>query len=256
MHTYPEGDDPSHFLSYDIADNTWTEHPNPMKYGWLSATDDTPVIFADRGAEQSQWFDQASDEWVPLPDNPYWTSDAGYPAWTGEAFIVSTSVPSHLGQEPPFAKLASLDASLQHWTDLGVSDVVGPGQHAVGDLVVWPDPGYMNGGGEGDGDWGGSYPAGGIYDPETREWTRIPPRPPGDGGVCCAAVTDDLISIYGALLNPVTLEWTEVPTPEGGERNAAAIASGADQILVWGGVVYNDPDQELLDTGFIIDTEP
>jgi hypothetical protein len=257
VHPYPAWEGPpATFLSYDIATDSWTQHPNPMTYGWLTATDDTVVVLSDHGEARSVSFDAVADRWNALPPNPYWEHDAGYPAWTGRQLIVAGSTPSHLGSEPPLVRLVALDASLGHWTDLGVTGIVGVGQQAVGDRVVWPSPGTANGGGDGTGDWGEIYPEGGIYDPANGGWSGIPPPPPGDGGICCSAATDRLISVHGSLLDPVTLEWTEVPPPDGGVRHYAAMVGAGDRLFVWGGVSFDDPDQTMLDTGLLLDTAP
>lgn len=253
VHTYPEWKGPgARFLSYDPGTDEWTVHPNPMKHGWLAATEDVPVIFADGRRVQSAWFDAASNRWHPLPDNPFWSNDAGYPAWTGQEFVVSSHTPSKMGSEPPLVRLVSLNAALKRWTDLGTSGIVGVGQVAVGDRVVWPSPETANGGGEGTGDWGAIYPEGGIFDPATATWTDLPPLPTHDGGYCCGEGTENLVSVYGTLLDPVTLEWAEVPPPQGGPRWYATEAAGGDQALMWGGVSRDDPDEQLLDTGFLL----
>jgi hypothetical protein len=255
VHTYPEWKGPgARFLSYDPAIDEWTVLPNPSKYGWLSATDEVPVIFADRGRDQSAFFDAEAARWRPLPDNPFWQKDAGYPAWTGSEFIVSSHTPSKMGSEPPLVKLVSLDADLRKWTDLGTTEIVGTAQVAVGDRVVWPSPEMANGGGDGTGDWGAIYPEGGIYDPATATWADIPPLPTRRGAYCCGSGTERLVSVYGTLLDPVTLEWTEVPPPEGGPRMYATRAAADNHALMWGGAAQDDPDQSLLDSGFLLRT--
>jgi hypothetical protein len=237
------------FLSYDITDDRWTRLPVPdLRNAWLIAAGDSVVAVGESGPKNLV-FDPVAVRWRPLPKSPLpHGGETG--VWTGHKLLVAehADVPN---DQPPVVRLASLNQGLNRWTLLPDSKIVGQGPVAVAGRVIWPSPETLDGG-EVD-NWGHSYDEGGIYDPSTGAWSKLPARP-DNGGLDCCANTDQLVNIYGNLLDPITLEWITVPKPPGGSRNSPGVAGGKDVALVWGGAPYGHEDEGSLATGFILHT--
>jgi hypothetical protein len=127
--------------------------------------------------------------------------------------------------------------------------VIGWGPVAVGSRVVWPGTGSADGGAVGN--WGRSYPEGGILDPSSGTWQALP-RPPWPPALdCCTTVVGDRVLVGGQLLDPATGHWTRVPQLPGVTRRAATVVGGPRTLLVWGGATTGTRPGNLA-TGYLL----
>jgi hypothetical protein len=196
-------------------------------------------------------FDPEVNAWKELPADPLGPSfDREAVAVDGELLLTAKDlVPDPGAERPAVVRLARLDAGLSRWTTLPDSELIGNAPVTVGTRVVWPGTGSADGGQVGN--WGRSYPEGGIFAASTASWQPLPRAPWKPVLGCCAAVVGNRLLVGGQLLDPATGRWTRVPPLPGGEPVAAAVIGGPDTLLVWGGATAGNSPVNLA-TGYLL----
>ncbi len=228
-------------VSYDPAANAWATLPGNAGDGELVAAGGVLVSigYSDEQDEaECEIYDPASGQWSSLPVDPLGPSFDRRAVWAdGKLLLAAKELVSNPGSEKPaVARLAEYDFSTRTWRRLPDSEVIGGGATTVGDLVVWPEPGSADGGEVGN--WGRSYPMGGIYHPATGLWTRLPELPAGEGVIQAwsnTSVAGNLLLASGHLLDPAAGTWTELSPPPAGNLLGQSVGAGPDGVLVFGG---------------------
>lgn len=231
-------DSPVTFLSYDPDGDTWaTLPPPPTVFPQLVAAGSKVVAISGsdgQGRSDDAVFDPGTRAWTTLPADPLGPSSVRSAAWLGDRLLLAGGDLAANG--PSVTRLATLDAPLATWSRLPDSDIIGGYPVWVAQRVVFPMTGSEDGGEVGN--WGRSYDNGGILDPATGNWTRLPsPLAGGSGLEGTIGSVGDRTLVGGQLLDPRSRAWTRVPAAPWGSayRSGQTIITGSDSIFVWGG---------------------
>jgi hypothetical protein len=230
-------------LSYDASADAWTTHRAPT-----SLPEDGQVV-ADRGRiivvrgerrsgdDPDQVYDPKSDTWSHLPADPL------DPAWgrivtATSAGLVLTGydlVAQPGSEKPSFVRAALLAPESDGWKLIADSDQLGGGLWTwTGTRMVDPTLGGADGG-EVNG-YGRTIPTGGILDPVTGAWGRLP-HPPQylTGGWGVAALAGPLAAGEGWIYDDRDETWTKVPRPAGGPSRAGSAVWAGERLIALGG---------------------
>jgi hypothetical protein len=194
-------------------------------------------------------FDPRTRTWRRLPDDPLGPSSARSGTAFGDQLLLTASdlVPSRGADGPSLTRLAALDPTLRRWTRWPDTGVIGGNAIAVAHRVVFPGTGSADGGEVGN--WGRSYPEGGILDPVTGRWQPLPDPPPGPGLDGFVRRVGDRTFVAGHLLQPATRAWTPVPQPPWSARSRGqTVLTNASAVFVWGGSL----DDTNLAEGYLL----
>jgi hypothetical protein len=226
-------------LRYDLRSDAWTQLPAPP--GWnprLLAAGDR-LLAISPGDDQHSTHDWVylpeSGRWEALPDDPLRPSVQREAVWADGAVLVTAEdlVTSPGSAQPAPARMARFDPGTGRWAELPVSDMIGRSPTVVNGLVVFP-PTAPAGSGEA-GTRSKTGQVGGILDPGTGEWLRLPAPPPGGGLPGERLVAGGRTVVGGHLFDPATAEWTLVPDLPGPARRSATVAAVDGTIVAWGG---------------------
>lgn len=250
----PPGGDASaqSLLAYDASADTWSSVPAPANQpAQLVAAGEVLVALAgtdEHGPATDVVYSPASGEWMPLPDDPLGPSFDRSAVWTGDGLLLAATdlVPSPNSERPALVRLAVNDAKDGSWSEPLETEVLAGPAAVVAGRVVFPVLGSMDGGEVGN--WGRSYPLGGILDLGTMEWSELPeaadrggpaPLPP--------VVVAGRVVVGHGLLDPVTGEWQRLPAmPD--EAVERAVAASEEMLVVWGGATTTAP----TDVGYLL----
>jgi hypothetical protein len=230
-------------LAYDVAHDAWSRITTPRGFtgGQLVATADRLVVASgsdEHGVTPDRVYDPGTRRWSVLPDDPI-----------GPAFDrVATAIPTGLvltahelvdnpGAEKPSLVLAARwDTDTGRWTRLPDSDQLG------GWAWTWTGRRLVDatlGGGDGGevGNYGRTIPMGGVLDPATGRWSRLPHAPKeGTGGWPVAALGGRFAATGGWTYDDATRSWAVVPRPVGAPTQPGAAVWADDRLVVIGGV--------------------
>jgi len=228
---------PPAFLAYDPAADTWTTLPSPPEgIGSLVATGAVLLSipgFGETDVAHDWWFDPRTATWHRLPDDPLGPTFDRAIVVVGQRMILTAKdlVESPSADGPSLVRMAELDPTLGSWTVLPDSEIVGSDPVSAGGRLVFPDPGGADGGEVGN--WGRTYPFGGIYEPETGTWQSLPPT----GGLTSwpRLVVGDLVRVGDSLLDPVTLTTTTIPDEPWGTDDSPTVAGSPSAVFAWDG---------------------
>lgn len=235
------------FLRYSVGADAWSELTPPSAAGaeaWyrLVAAGDVVVAYQEsdeRGVRPDLVLDPGRAAWAPLPDDPLSPAFDRTMAWAGGRLYLFDHelVPQPGAERPSLTRVARLDLATGRWERLADSQILGAGPWFVeGGRMVNPVLGSADGGEVGN--WGRSFPFGGILETASGAWSELPA--PEDADVQSAGVLGARAGLFlapaGGLLDLVSGRWVELPPPpgttEGTER--PVMTAGADA-LVYGG---------------------
>jgi hypothetical protein len=240
-HLYVLADDV--LLAYDVAHDTWSRIPTPSGFagGQLVASTDRLVVASgsdEHGVTPDRVYEPGARRWTTLPDDPI-----------GPAFDrVLTAIPTGLvltahelvddpGAEKPSLVLAARwDAATGGWTRLRDSDQLGGWAWTwTGQRLVDPSLGGSDGGEVGN--YGRTIPMGGVLDPVTGRWSRLPhPPKEGTGGWPVAALGGRFAAVAGWTYDDDTRSWAVVPRPKGAPGEPGVAVWADDRLVVVGGL--------------------
>lgn len=229
---------PSTFLAYDATADAWSTLPLPPDGpGRLVVAGD--VLLSVPGSDEFEmtvdsWFDPQSSSWRRLPDDPLGPSfDRTLVVVDGRMILTAKDLVASPGADSPsLVRMAELDTTMERWTLLPDTEVIGSDPVSVGGRMVFPDPGGSDGGEVGN--WGRTYPFGGIYEPDTGTWGALQ-ETPGDSS-WPRLVVGDLVRVGDSLLDPVTLRTTAIPDEPWGPDSSPSIAASPSALFAWGGL--------------------
>jgi hypothetical protein len=261
------------FLRYSIGADAWEELAQPPgDPGWyqLVATDGVVVAFSSSdefGARPDLVFHPSNGAWEQLPADPLSPGFDRTMVWSRpHVYLFDHELVPNPGSEvPSLTRAARLDLNTGEWERLPDSQILGTGPWFVEDqIMVNPNLGSADGGEVGN--WGRSYPFGGIFDTASTTWSQLPQAPQADppaGGFgydISAGVlgsTDALIyATEGWLLDLESRSWIELPQLPGSDTytQRMVVTAGADAV-VFGGESWGDgldlDDGQLLGDAWI-----
>lgn len=230
-------------LAYDVGHDAWSRIATPPGFtdGQLTADHDRLVVASggdERRSVPDRVYDPGAGRWSTLPDDPI-----------GPAFDrVLTAIPTGLvltahalvddpGADGPSLVLAARwDRATDSWTRLPDSDQLG------GWAWTWSgrrlvDPSLGGGDGGEVGNYGRSIPFGGILDPASGTWSRLPHAPKqGTGGWPVGALGGRFAAVAGWTYDDDTASWAPVPRPLGAPDLPGAAVWAGDRLVVIGGL--------------------
>jgi hypothetical protein len=230
-------------LAYDVAADAWTRIPTPpgFRSGQLVADRDRLVVASGSDEQEmmpDRVYDPGTRAWSTLPDDP-----------VGPAFDrLVTAIPTGLvltahalvedpgGDGPALVLAARFDRSAATWIRLPDSDQLGGWAWTwTGRRLVDPTLGGADGGGVGN--YGRAIPFGGILDPATGAWSRLPHAPKErTGGWPVSALGGRFAAVGGWTYNDQTASWAPVPRPHGAPDEPGAAVWAGDRLVVIGGI--------------------
>jgi hypothetical protein len=252
------------FLAYGIEEDRWQQLPLPpgnidLFSGIVQAGD--RIIAYTCGDEQGEQpdvaFDPGTNAWSELPPDPLSPSFDRSIAWSGRELVLFDHelVPNPGSEKPALTRAAALDPETGTWRRLPASEILAPGPWVLNNgRLVNPWLGGADGGEVGN--WGRTYPYGGILDPASGEWSALP-NPPGDGeeDFGSGVLTESgghYFAYRGWILDTTTNEWIELPPLDTDELVTArtVVAAGRD-LLVFGGARWSGLDRTLLGDAWV-----
>ena len=248
---------PGAFLRYGRADDRWTrlEPPPDADRRWLVATDDRVIAYADideGAAIPDLAFDPATGAWSELPDDPLSGMTGRTMAWSGDALVLFTTRPGDDG--PPLLRAAALDPGSRSWRRLPDSGIAGGGGgswFAHDGRLVLPVLGGADGGEVGN--WGATYPHGGILDVPEGRWLPLPDGPGGESEFAAGVVAGErarLDSPAGWVLDLVAEAWIPVPELDPDDTyTSRRVAAAGRTTIAFGGARFGGEERlrgELL----------
>jgi len=235
-------------VSYDASDDAWAKHPAlsaELEYGQLVAYGDRVIVVPGerhRNDPPDQVYDPATQSWSTLPTDPLGpafdrviTATAAGLVLTGQDLVLQPS-----SEGPSFVRAALLEPTSGRWTLLADSDQLGGWRWTwTGSRMVDPTPGGADGG-EVNG-FGRMIRYGGVLDPATGGWGRLP-HPPDEftGGWVVEALAGPLAAVDGWVYDDRDETWTELPRPDGAPQEAGSAVWADGQLIVLGGVDFED----------------
>ena len=261
------------FLRYRPAADRWDKLPAPARdLGWYQLATVGGSVVAYAGSVETRSladfvFDPAVGEWRKLPVDPLAPSfDRTMVAVGDELFLFAHDLVANPGSErPSLTRVARFDLATGRWQLRADSAILGSAPWFVEDGVL-VNPRLESADGGQVGNWGRSYPEGGVYDSTTDSWGDLPNRPDdlelgGEGviGRTHALFTD----ADGLVLDWVTGDWLTIPRlPDATDNyetnpfNRTVVTAGTD-LYVFGGEVWPQRGTgSVLDTGYVWHSRP
>jgi hypothetical protein len=233
--------------AYDASEDTWTLHrstiPLPAYAGLVADRGRVIVVRSERHREDAAdvvldpetgtWSDLPPDSLGPAFDRVITSTPLGL-VLTGQELV-----PQPGSEEPSLVKAALLRRGAEQWELLPESDQLGgwrwtwTGARLVDPTLGGADGGEVNG-------YGRTIPYGGVLDPATGAWARLPDPPePLTGGWPVEALGGPLSAIEGWVYDDRDRSWTRIPRPEGAPSDPGSAVWAGERLIVLGGV---DPD--------------
>lgn len=253
------------FLAYRIEEDRWQELPLPpgdleRLHGIVQAGDRIVAYTAsdEQGEGPDLVFDPGAGSWSELPPDPLSPSFDRSMAWSGSELVLFEHelVPNPGSERPALTRAAALDLETGSWRRLPDSEILGTGPWVLAEgRLINPMLGGTDGGETGN--WGRTYPYGGILDPEAGRWSALPDPPGGEEEFGSGVLTEDgghYFAYRGWILDSTSDTWSEIPPLDTDElvTGRTAVAAGAD-LLVFGGARWKPQslDATLLSDAWI-----
>ena len=230
-------------LAYETARDTWSQVTTAAGFvgGQLVAVSDRLVVVSDSDEERvlpDRSYDPRTDRWSTLPEDPVGPAfDRTIAAVPGGLVLTAHELVDNPGGDgPSFVLAARFDTATGAWTRLPDSDQLGGSTWTwTGRRLLDPTLGGADGGEVGN--YGRTIPMGGILDPATGRWSRLPhPPKEGTGGWPVAAVGGRFAATGGWKYDDDTEAWAEVPTPRDAPDQPGAAVWAGDRLIVVGGI--------------------
>jgi hypothetical protein len=234
-------------LSYDASADAWATHRAPSSlpdYGQVVADGGRIVVIRGerhRSDDPDQVYDTQAQIWSHLPADPLDPAFGRMLTATSAGLVLTSHdlVAQPGSDKPSFVRAALLAPESTRWKLLADSDQLGGGQWTwTGKRMVDPTPGGADGG-EVNG-YGRTIPSGGILDPVTGKWSRLP-HPPRylSGGWGVEALDGPLAAGAGWIYDDRDETWTKVPRPANGPSRAGSAVWAGEQLIALGGVDHD-----------------
>jgi hypothetical protein len=231
-------------LSYDASADAWATHRPPAKlpeYGQVVADHGRIIVVRSerrRSDSPDQVYDTQAQAWSPLPEDPLEPAFGRMLTETSAGLVLTgyDLIAQPGSEKPSFVRAALLAPESDRWKLIADSDQLGGGLWTwTGKRMVDPTLGGADGG-EVNG-YGRTIPTGGILDPVTGAWSRLP-HPPKylTGGWGVGALAGPLAAGEGWIYDDRDETWTKVPRPAGGPSRAGSAVWAGERLIALGGV--------------------
>ncbi|BCJ74990.1 hypothetical protein CS0771_45340 [Catellatospora sp. IY07-71] len=246
-------------LAYVIDADRWEQVPLPAGEADLQLVAAGDLLVAVRGSHENTpgpdyIYDRAQRRWQQLPVAPLGAGFDRAMAWTGRELVLFDHelVPDPGARRPAVTRAAVFDPATGEWRRLPDSQQLSTGPWlAAGGSLVNPSLGGADGGQVGN--WGRTYPNGGILDPANGTWSALPDPPGGyeAGGSAYGATSAVYAGQPGPVLNTAVGVWQNVAPLPTGDANEHTVVAAGNRMLVSGGVRWVGTDAELLSGAWI-----
>lgn len=242
------------WLAYDVKDDKWHELAEPPvkqdPYIGVIPAGESLIAFhtsQEYGPIADLVYDPKADSWREMAADPLAPSYDRVMVWTEtEVVLLAREVVPNPGSErPSLVRAAAYDPATEKWRRLPDSEIAGGYDWWwSGKRVVNPAHGGSDGGESGN--YGRTYPHGGMLDPATGEWSSLPPVPEIDasceedrqaigGGPREHAAGPDTVVLDGWALHVIQGRWEPLPcNPPRGDF-AYASTWALDGVVTFGG---------------------
>jgi len=232
-------------LSYDLAADAWSQVPAPAGLEGALVADGQRLVVVSGSDEQrvrpDRVYDTGTRQWSTLPEDPIGPAfDRVITAIPGGLVLTAKELVDNPGADAPSLVLAArFDRETHTWTRLPDSDQLGGWAWTwTGRRLLDPSLGGADGGEVGN--YGRTIPMGGVLDPATGRWSRLPHAPrEGTGGWPVAALGGRFVAVAGWTYDDDSETWAQVPRPAGAPAQPGAAAWADDRLVVVGGL---DPE--------------
>lgn len=238
-------------LAYDVPGDSWSRVPTPPGFaGAQVVVDGSRLLFVSGSDETGEHPDRVyvprTGRWSVLPEDPIGPAFDRVATVTPEGVVLTARelVPNPGGSDGPSLVLAArLERSTGTWTRLPDSDQLGGWRWAwTGRHLVDPTLGGADGGEVGN--YGRTIPYGGVLDPATGRWSRLPGAPAElSGGWTVEALGGSRLAAGGWIFDDADETWTRVPRPEGAPAHPGDAVWADGRLVVIGGVDHPDESE-------------
>jgi hypothetical protein len=249
-----------HLLVYRPGPDRWARLPAPPRDEnttlALVAAGDRLVAARryDENGGADLVYDAKARTWSPLPADPLRPAMDRALVWTGRELVL-LALPLDVDQTSVRYLTAAYDFATRRWRRLPDSDVAfrDPQWYRLAGLVVNPTLGPTPTGEQVNARGVASRP-GGIFDPRTERWSRLPAPPlagvqdPHRFLDITTAGADVIVNGQGWLFDARSRTWTVVPELATGPRQDVAAAWSGSGLVVFGGATFTRTDGRLTST--------
>ncbi|GIE95683.1 hypothetical protein [Paractinoplanes rishiriensis] len=234
-------------LAYRIDQDRWERRSVPfdpeLPYHLVAAGDRlVAVLTSDENGTAPDYLFEAG-RWTPLPDDPLGRAFGRMMVWDGREMVLFDHelIPNPGAEGPSVVRAAALDLATGKWRTLPASQILSSEPWFVSDgKLVNPILGGADGGEVGN--WGRTYPDGGILDPSTGTWSALP-APPFEGARSAGGygpASAAYLGIDGLVLNAATGKWEELPLLPGADPGGHTVVAAGTGLVVFGGAISRD----------------
>lgn len=229
-------------LAYDAGDDRWTRHgrvSQAERWAVPIATGDGRLAFGGGSAERDspgRIYDPGARTWTDLPADPLGIDSPWFTA-TPVGLVATGTVTEGMGHTPDLVRAEVLDLDAGTWRVLPTSDQIGGYRWTwTGTRMLAPSLGGADGGKVEP--WGRFLPDGGVLDPATGLWGRLPNAPKEQrGGWTVDAPGSRWTATGGWVYDDAEASWTRLDTPPGGGVSAGSAVWAGNELIAFGGVL-------------------
>ncbi len=262
MPTYPWRG--TSLFTYDIGKDRWSRLGAPGEggegYRLLNAGGHLVAYRStdERGPKLPDLFhDPGTEGWRPLPATPLGAGFDRTMVWTGRELVLFDKelIPDPGARGPSVTRAAVLTdpfAAAPAWRRLADSEILETSTWLVaGGRLVNPALGGADGGQVGN--WGRTYPNGGVLDLPAGRWSTLPPA---SGKLESAGAFDERAAVYtrfaGAVLDVAHGRWIRLPRlPKGSATDGPTVLAAGRDLVLFGGAHWKSDTGTLHDEAWI-----
>lgn len=257
--TVVEGIEHTRLLSYDTKTSVWATQDMPDGIGRTLVADEGRLLLVvgsdEIGEAEDLILDIATGEWSALPADPLGPSFNRVITPTPYGLILTATplVDSPGSETPAVVTVARFEEHTQDWTRLPDTGQLSSGNvwMQVGDELITVQLGGADGGKIGN--WGRTYPYGGILALPDSTWSPLADAPEPDLGAWLhrSAVSDRFALTDGYVYDHVLETWTAVGSPAAAPTEAGPAVWAEHALLVVGGVDWTQPAGHISEKAWI-----
>lgn len=242
-----------HLHAYDVRTDTWTELPVPPDTSGRLISAGRHLLRLEYTQEGGQvradhLYEPTTRTWRTLPRDPLAPAFDRGAVWAGDRVVLlgkpEPPPPVDGVDSPPvFMHAATFDVETWEWTPVRQRDeVIGFGTEYfwTGDRVLLPYTFDYTQGGLNPG--GAAEPTGGLLDPDTGDWERLP-RPPAQPTTPLRVQAGSPAAVTageGLVLDLANDRWFTLEPAPGAPTEGVAAAWSDRQLVAFGGAATSD----------------
>jgi hypothetical protein len=244
-------------LAYDSSDDAWSwapAPPGPQDLSWVQLSADGPRLLLTWGSDEERTapdrvLDTHTGAWTALPDDPLGPSWSRSVTATPAGLVLTAQrLVGDDPEDPSLVHAAVLDRGTGRWRVLPTSDQLGGGGwvwtgSSLADVTLGgADGGEVNG-------YGRTIAYGGLLDPATGAWSRLPHAPrvdpdtgSGDGWPVWADGRR-LLARDPGVVDPHDWTWEPLAVPDDAPDSPGSATWVVDTLVVYGGTSYDGVEE-------------